>query len=100
MKDYLKYELSPTPLSLFEVDGLKKNTKSQLYDEFTSTNEIITGLVLHLIDGGFFLHKVVWPKDCIVEEIVEKYLNYLQNHYANNSWIVFDGYPDDAHGNT
>lgn len=100
MKKYLKYELSPIPLSHFGVEGFKKNTKSQLYEEFTSTDETITGSILHVIDGGFLLHKVVWPKDCTVEEIIEKYLAFVRNNYPNNSWIIFDGYPDDACGNT
>lgn len=36
MKQYLKFELSPFPLSLFTENGLRKNVKSDLYKLFIS----------------------------------------------------------------
>jgi len=95
MENYLQYELAPFPLSLFTENGLRKNVKSQLYDEFTSISAPeISISVVHVVDGGFLLHKVIWQKNDTIEEISNKYLHYVQNHYAANSFIVFDGYPE------
>ncbi|KYM99414.1 hypothetical protein ALC62_09846 [Cyphomyrmex costatus] len=90
-----RYELAPFPLSLFTENGLRKNIKSQLYDEFTTISvPTYSNSVVHVVDGGFLLHKVIWQKNDTVEEIINKYLNYVRNNYAVNSYIVFDGYPD------
>ncbi len=35
-EEYLTYELSPYPMSLFEEDGMRKTSKSSLYKAFTS----------------------------------------------------------------
>ncbi|KYN14791.1 hypothetical protein ALC57_12999 [Trachymyrmex cornetzi] len=95
MKEYLKYELAPFPLSLFTENGLRKNTKSDLYDEFVSIETLpVSDSIIHVIDGGFLLHKVIWQKNDTIEEIVKKYINYVRSHYAVNSYIVFDGYPE------
>lgn len=95
METYLQHELAPFPLSLFTENGFRKNVKSQLYDEFTSTNAPThSNNVVHVVDGGFLLHKVIWQKNNTVEEIINKYLYYVQKNYAANSFIVFDGYPD------
>lgn len=63
MKKYLDYELAPFPLSLFMENGLRKNVKSQLYDEFRVIDAPpIFDNTIHVVDGGFLLHKVVWQK--------------------------------------
>lgn len=96
MKSYLKFELAPFPLSIFTENGIRKNVKSQLFDFFTATDTLPDpDNLLHVIDGGFFLHKVIWHKNDTVEVIINKYLSYVRNHYAENSCIVFDGYVDD-----
>lgn len=59
MKAFLQYELAPFPLSLFTENGTRKNVKSQLYDEFTNIDALPTSdNHVHVIDGGFLLHKV------------------------------------------
>lgn len=93
MKKYLEFELAPFPLALFTENGLRKNVKSQLYDEFNSIDTLPTSNIVHVVDGGFLLHKVVWNKNDTVEQIVNKYLQYVKNHYAADSHIIFDGYP-------
>lgn len=92
---YLRYELAPFPLSLFTENGLRKNVKSQFYEEFTAVDaQEISTSVVHVVDGGFLLHKVVWQKNDTVEEITNKYVRYVSSNYAPNSYIVFDGYPE------
>lgn len=51
--------------------------------------------VMHVIDGGYLLHKVVWEKNDTIEVITEKFLAYIRHNYAENSCIVFDGYADE-----
>lgn len=95
MKDYLKYELSPYPLSLFNENGFKKSVKSDFYADFTSVSDFSNNEnVVNVIDGGFLLHKVVWQKNDTVAEIKKKYVNYVINHYAAGSHVLFDGYPN------
>lgn len=95
METYLQYELAPFPLSLFTENGLRKNVKSQLYDLFVSANgPTLSDGVVYVVDGGFLLHKVIWQKNDTVEEIMNKYLRYVEKHYAVSSYIVFDGYPE------
>lgn len=97
MENYLKFELAPIPLALFTENGLRKNTKSQMFDLFTATEDF-TNLedVTHVVDGGYLLHKVVWQKNTTLEQVIEKYLDFIRNHYNNNACIVFDGYADET----
>lgn len=96
MKEYSSsYELSPIPLALFDENGMRKTTKSSFYTNFECSHEIETEeTVTHVVDGGFFLHKVVWQANMSIENIVNRYVSYAVNNYAKNSWIIFDGYPD------
>ena len=95
MKKYLKFEIAPFPLSLFTENGFRKNVKSQLFDHFRRTEALpSTTNVVYIIDGGFLLHKVVWQKNDTIEAIIGKYLSFERSHYTNNSYIIFDGYPN------
>lgn len=102
MKEYCSsYELSPIPLALFDENGMRKTTKSVFYANFHHSNEItIVGNTTHVIDGGFLLHKVVWQSNLKIDAIVNSYVSYVKNHYAANSYIIFDGYPDDESEST
>lgn len=55
---------------------------------------------MHVIDGGFLLHKVIWQKNDTIELIIEKYLSFIRTHFSNNSCIVFDGYPENENSTT
>lgn len=95
VKSFLEYELAPFPMSLFTENGMKKNVKSELYKEFTSIKELPpSDLIMHVVDGGFLLHKVVWKKGDTIQEILKKYINYVLDNFKRNSWIIFDGYPE------
>lgn len=95
MKKFLKYELAPFPLSMFTENGLRKNSKSDLYQEFASINSLpVCSNIVHVVDGGFLLHKVVWQKNDTIAEIINKYCSYVESHYTANSVIIFDGYPE------
>lgn len=96
MKEFVKYELTPTPLSLFNGNEMRKTTKSDFYTNFKSLSGVETkGSCTHVVDGGFFLHKVVWDVNDDVKSIISKYVQFACNHYEKNSFIIFDGYPED-----
>ncbi|XP_031784033.1 uncharacterized protein LOC116417072 [Nasonia vitripennis] len=95
MEKYVKFELAPFPLSLFTENGFRKNVKSQMFDFFTRIEALPSSTnVVYVIDGGFLLHKVVWQKNDTFEAIIGKYLTFVRRHYTNNSYIIFDGYPN------
>lgn len=95
MKEYSSsYELSPIPLSLFDENGMRKTQKSAFYSNFTSINEIPTTNYTHVVDGGFLLHKVVWESNLKIGNIVSRYVSYVMRNYASNSFVIFDGYPE------
>lgn len=97
----LNYELAPFPLSLFDEQGMMREpTKSKLYDSFLS--QPLTPINVFesktVIDGGFLLHKVVWPLGETYEDVFELYVKYIVSHYGINSVIVFDGYENNDIG--
>lgn len=96
LKEYLSYELSPYPLSLFDEVVMRKSMKSALYNLFSPIEEpTLTGDVCYVVDGGFLLHKVVWRKGAYFSFICQQYVDYVKKYYKEQAVIVFDGYSDD-----
>nr|XP_018912013.1 PREDICTED: uncharacterized protein LOC109040498 [Bemisia tabaci] len=96
LEEFLKFELSPYPLSLFTEEGFYKGTKSHFYNEFSpidGSNYEFQGSH-HVIDGGFLLHRAIWPKNETFLGICGNYVRFVQKNYSNKSTIVFDGYPE------
>lgn len=96
IKQYLAYELAPFPLALFAEDGMRKGTKSSLFNAFTpieqpSNDDHRSHFV---IDGGFLIHKVVWGRNSSFDNILDKCVRYVQKHYDLSASIVFDGYSE------
>ena len=93
LKTYMKYELAPFPLSLFDENGMRKTRKAALYVFEVSMTEIDFCDFDIVVDGGFLLHKVVWPKDSNISTICQCYIKYIRKHYLGKSCtVVFDGY--------
>lgn len=64
VKDFFSFEISPYPLSLFDQYGMRKTTKSKLYEEFDAEDDLTTrNTDLFIIDGGFLFHKVSGTKN-------------------------------------
>lgn len=84
---------------LFE-NGLGKGTKSALYKAFVPTQNKFSGKVQYIIDGGFLLHKVVWPENQSFSAICNRYVDYVINIYGPQTVVVFDGYPEGTKGGT
>lgn len=94
----LAFELSPFPQSLFTEDGLRKGIKAALYALFEPIlrSGPLGSRRLDVIDGGFLLHKVVWPRtNATFETICRNYLSYIRRNFANDVVVVFDGYPEE-----
>lgn len=98
LEKFLEYELSPFPLSIFNEEGLHKGIKSSLYKEFKplADEQIDIEDAIYVIDGGFLLHRVVWPRNVSFSLICDAYIEYVVSKYTSNCVVVFDGYPDDA----
>lgn len=98
LQQYLQYKLVPFPLSHFPELGMRKGTKSLLYKAFIPlTSDTQFGSSVHILDGGFLLHKVVWQcNELYFTAISTYYIIYVTKHYGSNSNIVFDGYAADA----
>lgn len=98
LKDCFGYELAPYPLSLFNEEGMRKGTKSTLYNAFEplQRSAVMGEKRLDVVDGGFLLHKVVWPRsNATFNTICDNDVSYVKRHFEKNVVIVFDGYPED-----
>lgn len=60
-------------------------------DEITIESEV--GIVM---DGGFLLDSVPWPRKGTYGDIIQNYCTYVINKYGRNSTVVFDGYLSEA----
>lgn len=97
---YLKYELAPTPPSLFRDTMMRKTDKSSIGDLLPSRppsqDEELSILVSSeravVVDGGMLLRKVVWPRPSTYQEVCQSYVRYVCTHYNSNCTVVFDGY--------
>ena len=95
LRDFLKYELAPYPLSLFEDGLMRKTQKSALYKVFKEVDDVNSqNDRYYIIDGGYLLHKVVWPTNQQnFLSICDRYYQFIINHYPN-CLIIFDGYDE------
>lgn len=97
LQQYLQYELALFLLSLFNVSGMRKTKKSDLYEAFSSVTDVINfGNFVHVIDGGYLLHRIAWRQQETFAQILDKYVDYVKKYYKSNSFVIFDGYPDEA----
>ena len=95
IEKFFVYELAPYPLSLFDAAGMRKTTKSAIYDCFQPViAEVDRTNATYIIDGGYLLHHVVWDREETFSVIFGKYIQYLRRHYGQTITVVFDGYSD------
>ncbi|XP_057656427.1 uncharacterized protein LOC130893976 [Diorhabda carinulata] len=96
LEEFLKYELCPYPLPLFDDYGMRKGTKSTLYKAFTPTEKANLQGCVYVIDGGYLLHKVVWAGGQSFSSICESYISFVKSKYKDSAVVVFDGYPQEG----
>ena len=99
-QQFFEYEMCSFRASLFDVSLLPmKANKPVLADAMWSmTKESQTandpgGSTYFVIDGGAFLHRVVWPRGLTYNASCLLYIQYIQRRYPR-AIIVFDGYDD------
>ncbi|GBO44881.1 hypothetical protein AVEN_146851-1 [Araneus ventricosus] len=97
LKAFFKFELSPSPISLFTGEGMREGTKSSLYTSFSPISEDVKpeGSQYVVVDGGHLLHEIVWRQQATFGAIADRYVQYLNNKYGQDIAVIFGGYPDD-----
>lgn len=94
---YLKYELAPYPLSLFDECGMRKTQKSLLYPLFKTLDITFNKETSeYIIDGGMLLYRVKWPANISYEKVCKEYVRYLKRNFGSNISVVFDAYEEDS----
>lgn len=95
LKEYLKYELAPYPLSIFNELGMRKSQKSFMYKMFKPVINMELTNYICAVDGGYLLHRVIWPSNQTFGTICDSYISYhdsyVKQNYEEKSVIVFDG---------
>lgn len=94
LKSYFQYELASKPLSIFDDVSMRKGTKSSILNLFQETRAKVPNNLKNVVDGGYLLHVVVWPKPATYETILNLYCDYVVKHFGKNCIVVFDGYAD------
>lgn len=94
---YLKFELAPYPLSLFDDSGMRKTAKASLYSLFETLDITLDkNNSLYVIDGGMLLYRVKWQANCKYEDIFQQYITYLRRNFGNHIIVVFDSYDEQS----
>nr|CAH7764460.1 unnamed protein product [Callosobruchus chinensis] len=102
-RNALSYELSPFPPSLFDEEGyMRKSSKSELFKLFKAypESDLQPKDFYNVIDGGWLLHKVVWPHGKTYSEVFEIYFKFIKNKFGSASQVVFDGYSIESMNST
>ena len=95
METFLRYELATQPPSLFADGQMRKTAKSSLGNMLKSMSVCHTTVPddsVYVIDGGYLLHAVVWPKPATYQDVCNAYIAYISKHYHASATVVFDGY--------
>lgn len=100
LSDVFSYELSTYPSCIFDSSGLMREPqKPQLADAIWNLGECSGDLledkdsVHYVVDGGWLLHRIVWPRAVTFGAICQLYVTYVVKRYPNVT-VVFDGYSD------
>jgi hypothetical protein len=57
-----------------------------------SDGNLMKSVYTPIIDGGSFLHRIMWPAGITYDDITVLYDKYAQKHYRFPNTVVFDGY--------
>jgi hypothetical protein len=98
LPNLFKYELCSYPPALFESSGVHIPAKKPvLADAIWSLMPCDTPgpneEVQYVLDGGYLLHRIPWPKGATYEGVCKVYCDYVWQKYGS-AVIVFDGYED------
>lgn len=71
---------------------MRKSPKAELYKCFHTHQQMQDTDFYHVLDGGWLLHKFVWPHSTTYEKIFNGYFRFVTKNYGKNVTVVFDGY--------
>ncbi len=96
LPDLFTHEMCSYPPALFEGrDMPRPANKSALADAIwalvPASNCEIPGNVQYVLDGGYLLHRLPWPRAATYQQICDSYVRYVKQKYGQ-AIIVFDGY--------
>lgn len=95
LHSYLCYELALYPFSLFNEEGMRKSSKAVLYEKFEECKNVVLNTDFHyIIDGGYLLHKVIWPPRSNFGDVIQSYYKFVEKHFGKIVSLVFDGYSE------
>lgn len=97
LRDFVQYEFVNFAPALFDAVSMRKTAKAALNRILDVNAHLVDSTVLGpvptVIDGGHFLHTVVWNTPCTYADVIQSYVSYVERHYPNRLVIVvFDGY--------
>ncbi|KAG0720612.1 hypothetical protein GWK47_048171 [Chionoecetes opilio] len=88
---HLEYELAPRPLSLFDEISMRKTEKSVMYSIIESLCECENAHPTNstiVVDGGYLLHRVVWPEHGLYSDLYRTYVSDAQKHFSPNCYAM------------
>jgi len=96
LSKYLSYELATRPPALFDDISMRKNAKSTLLEVFESfpASELPLEDSQKVVDGGYLLRALVWPKPATFGALIEAYIRHVIRHYSKDATVIFDGYSE------
>ncbi|KAK3916607.1 CaM kinase-like vesicle-associated protein [Frankliniella fusca] len=98
LENHFAYELSPYPTAIFDENGMRKTAKSKIVEAvealYTRSDSVLPNEPNFVVDGGFLLRKVVWPRPATYGDVISLYVKHVSQHYSVSATVVFDGYPD------
>src|SRR6478609_9436364 len=74
---------------------MRKGQKSSLVpvlETYGPSSPSIPEKPCNTLDGGYLLHRVVWPRPASFGEVCNCYVTYVKRHYGDKVCVVFDGY--------
>lgn len=77
---------------------MRKTAKSELYKFFRKHKQIHGTNFYHVVDGGWLLHKFVWPHSTTYENVLKGYMQFITKRFGKNVTVIFDGYNDEIIG--
>ena len=94
---YLEFELAPRPLSLFDQISMRRTDKTVMYQVVKSFCGCVSGSgypqsSMFVVDGGYLLHRVIWPQHATCRDLYKAYVCYVQKHFCAGCYVIFDGY--------
>ena len=98
MKDVLKYELTPMPLSLFKTDDAPIICKSKSVLKAilqVDVNTRTTSPDFSILDGCAILWIIHWPSNGTLQNYITSLCKYVMDHlFKHATSIIFDRYYD------